>query len=127
MHSSGTVGKGLAPVSASDNSESFISHGKSKKNASALCQRLELSKEQTARKTQRCQVALDEERTKLTTFITPWGAYHFKRNVLGLKAARDEHILRRGDKALKGIENAVKVVEDVLIFDNDFHAHVRWA
>ena len=53
MHSSGTVGKGLAPVSASDNS-SFVAHGKSQKNASALCQRLELSKEQTVRKTQRC-------------------------------------------------------------------------
>ena len=66
-------------------------------------------------------MALDEESTKRTTFMTPWGAYRFKRN-----AAGNEHI-RREDEALKGIENVEKVVEDALIFDNDFDAHVRWA
>ena len=30
------------------------------------------------------QVPLDEESSKLTTFITPWGAYRFRRNVMGL-------------------------------------------
>ena len=42
---------------------------------------------------------------------------------MGLIFAGDEHN-RHGDEALKGIEN-VKVVEDVLIFDNDFDAHVE--
>ena len=62
----------------------------------------------------------------MTTFITPWGANLFKRNVIGLISAGDEHS-RRGDEALKGIENVVKVVkdEDVLIDDNDFDAHVE--
>ena len=50
--------------------------------------------------------------------------YRFKRNVRGLISAGDEHN-RRGEEALKGIENIVKVVEDVLIFDNDFDAHVE--
>ena len=69
------------------------------------------------------QVAL-EESGKLTALMTPWGAYRFKRNVMGLISAGDEHN-RHGDEALKGIENVVKVVEDVLIFDNDFDAHVE--
>ena len=56
--------------------------------------------------------------------MTPWEAYRFKRNVMGLISAGDEHN-RRGDEALKGIESVVKVVEDVLIFDNDFDAHVE--
>ena len=70
------------------------------------------------------QVALNEESTKLATFMTPWGAYRFKRNVMGLISAGDEHN-RRGDEALNSIKNVVKVVEDVLIFDNDFDAHVE--
>ena len=45
---------------------------------------------------------------------------------MGLLFAGDERI-RGGGEALKGNENVVKVVEDVLIFDNDFDAHVRWA
>ena len=61
------------------------------------------------------QVALNEESTKLTTFMTPWGAYRFKRSVMGLISAGDKHN-RRGEEALKGIENLVKVVEDVLVF-----------
>ena len=52
---------------------------------------------------------LDEESTKLTTFMTPWGAYRFKRNVMRLISAGDEHN-RRGDEALKGIENVVKII-----------------
>ena len=43
MHSSGTVGKGLAPVSGPDNSENFAAHGKLHKNASASWEKLELS------------------------------------------------------------------------------------
>ena len=29
------------------------------------------------------QILLDEESSKLTTFLTPWGAFRFKRNVMG--------------------------------------------
>ena len=55
---------------------------------------------------------LDDESTKLTTFLTPWGAFRFKRNVMGLVSAGDEHN-RRGDEALLGIDNVAKIVEDV--------------
>ena len=47
------------------------------------------------------QIPLDAESSKLTTFITPWGAYRFRRNVMGLISAGDEHN-RRGDEALAG-------------------------
>ena len=47
-----------------------------------------------------------------------------ERHGINIRWTGDEHN-RRGDEALKGIENVVKVVEDVLIFDNDFDAHVE--
>ena len=40
----------------------------------------------------------------------PWGAYRFRRNVMGLISAGDEHN-RRGDEALAGLDNVQKVVE----------------
>ena len=69
------------------------------------------------------QIELDEASKKLTTFITPYGCYRYTRNVMGLISAGDEHN-RRGDEALKGIQNIVKVVEDILIFDNDLETHL---
>ena len=45
------------------------------------------------------QIPRDEACSKLTTFITPWGAYRFRRNAMGLISAGDEHH-RRGDEAL---------------------------
>ena len=65
---------------------------------------------------------LDAESSKLTTFITPWGAYRFRRNVMGLISAGDEHN-RRGDEALAGLDNVQKVVEDVIIYDTDLDTH----
>ena len=60
------------------------------------------------------QIPLDEASSKLTTFITPWGVYFFRRNVMGLISANDEHH-RRGYEELAGLENVQEVVEDVLI------------
>ena len=70
------------------------------------------------------QIPLDEESSKLTTFLTPWGAYRFKRNVMGLISAGDEHN-RRGDDALAGLDNVQKVVEDVIVYDTDQDAHIQ--
>ena len=69
---------------------------------------------------------LDAESSALTTFITPWGAYRFIRNVMGLMSAGDEHN-RRGDDALQGVQNVQKVVEDVLIYHIDLDTHVQRA
>ena len=70
------------------------------------------------------QVPLDEHSSTLTTLLTPWGPYRFKRNVMGWISAGDEHN-RRSDDAFAGVENVVKVVEDVFIFDADFNTHVE--
>ena len=43
---------------------------------------------------------------------------------MGLISAGDEHN-RRSDDAFAGVENVVKFVEDVLIFDADFNTHVE--
>ena len=64
------------------------------------------------------QIPLDELSSKLTTFLTPWGAYRFLRNAMGLSSAGDEHN-RRGDEALSGMSNFQKVVEDVIIYNRD--------
>ncbi|ODN00004.1 Transposon Tf2-6 polyprotein [Orchesella cincta] len=70
------------------------------------------------------QVPLDESSKKLTTFITPWGCFRYCRNVMGLISAGDEHN-RRGDEAIKGISNVEKIVEDILIYDDDLETHTK--
>ena len=70
------------------------------------------------------QIPLDDDSAKLTTFLTPWGAFRFKRNVMGLISAGDEHN-RRSDDALSGIRNMQKVVEDVILYDKDLSSHVE--
>lgn len=64
------------------------------------------------------QVPLSDKSKPLTTFTTPWGLKRFCRNVMGLISAGDEHN-RRGDEALVGLDNVIKVVEDILIFDRE--------
>ena len=70
------------------------------------------------------QIPLDAESSRLTTFITHWGAYRFRRNVMGLISAGDEHN-RRGDEALAGLGNVQKVVENVIIYDTDLDTHLH--
>ncbi len=70
------------------------------------------------------QVLLKKSCRPLTTFITPWGHYRFKRNVMGLISAGDEHNMR-GDIAIQGIDNVKKIVEDILIYDTDLDTHIK--
>jgi hypothetical protein len=58
------------------------------------------------------------------SFITPWGLYRYKRNAMGLINAGDEHN-RRGDEALIGLKNVKKIVEDILIYDEDYNTHLK--
>jgi len=43
---------------------------------------------------------------------------------MGFSATGDAFCLR-GDMALQGITNCVKVVDDILLFDEDFPTHLR--
>ena len=70
------------------------------------------------------QVLLDEESQKLTTFITPFGRYMFKRLPFGVSDASEEYNMRF-DTALEGLENSDHIVEDVLVYDTDYKEHIR--
>ena len=69
------------------------------------------------------QMTLDKNAQKLTTFITPWGRYQFLRAPMGLNSTGDE-FSRRGDEALKNVNNIQKVVDDVIMYDSNFEEHL---
>ena len=68
------------------------------------------------------QLPLHEESQHLTTFLTPWGRFKFLRAPMGLVSTGDEYC-RRGDLAFEGLDNIVKVVDDILVHDESFEEH----
>ena len=68
------------------------------------------------------QLPLQESSQHLTTFITPWGRFKFLRAPMGLVSTGDEYC-RRGDLALQGLDNIVKVVDDILVYDETLEDH----
>lgn len=70
------------------------------------------------------QMELAEEDQHLTTFITPFGRFKHCRGPMGFAATGDAFCLR-GDMALQGITNCAKVVDDILLFDEDFQTHIQ--
>ena len=65
------------------------------------------------------QIELAEEDQHLRIFITPYGRYKYCRGPLGFAATGDAFCLR-GDIALQGLTNCVKVVDDILLYDEDY-------
>jgi putative transposase len=55
--------------------------------------------------------------------MTPWGRYKFLRASMGLCSSGDEYN-RRTDQAFQGVNNTVRVVDDLLRFDSSFPEHV---
>ena len=71
------------------------------------------------------QCLLADESRLLTTFITRFGRYAFKRAPYGVTSI-SEHYNRRMDEALQGLsENYRKVVDDVVIFSSTLEEHVQ--
>ena len=70
------------------------------------------------------QIELAEEDRHLTTFITPYGRYYYCRGPMGFAATGDAYCYR-GDLALQGLTKCVKVVDDVLLFDDDLLSHYK--
>ena len=70
------------------------------------------------------QIELTEEDRHLTTFITPYGRYMHCRGPMGFAATGNTYCLR-GDMALQGVTKCVKVVDDILLFDEDLPTHIR--
>ena len=69
------------------------------------------------------QIPLSDTAKPLTTFITPWGRYRYCRNPQGLVSAGDV-FNQRTDAAFSGLTHFVKVVDDGLVYDDDFNTHV---
>jgi len=61
------------------------------------------------------QISLSAESSLLTTFITPFGRYSFKRLPFGITSA-PEHFQRRMSTLLEGIEGVVYLMDDILVY-----------
>ena len=70
------------------------------------------------------QLKLASESALLTTFITPFGRYCFKRLPFGISSA-PEVFQRRMSEILNGIEGVVCMMDDVLVFSKDKEEHNR--
>ena len=68
------------------------------------------------------QIVLNSECAKLTTFITPFGRYIFKRLAFGISSA-PEYFQKRMDKELSGIEGAKCRMDDILVIGRDQAEH----
>ena len=68
------------------------------------------------------QVPLDEESQKLTTFITPYGRYCFKRLPFGISSG-PEVFQREMSHILSGIPGVICDIDDVLISGKDREEH----
>ena len=68
------------------------------------------------------QVPLSEESAKLTTFITPFGRYMFRRLPYGISSA-PEFFQKRMDQELAGLEWVVSHMDDILVVSRNQAEH----
>ena len=68
------------------------------------------------------QVRLDPNSKLLTTFITPWGRYCFRRMPFGISSA-PEFYQRAMEKILDGLEGVLCFMDDVLVYGKDEREH----
>ena len=64
------------------------------------------------------QVPLEEESSKLTTFLLPSGRFRFLRAPMGLSCSSDK-FCRCSDKIIEGLPGVRKLVDDILVQDPD--------
>ena len=64
------------------------------------------------------QIELDEKSRPLTTFLTQFGRFRYRRAPMGLVSSGDE-FCRRTDEALSDLPGVKKLVDDILIFGKD--------
>lgn len=69
------------------------------------------------------QIKIAEEDQDLTTFITPWGRFKFKRAPMRLVSSGDEYN-RRGNAALGDIPCTIKIVDNILAYDGSYKQHL---
>ena len=69
------------------------------------------------------QCPLDEQSQLLTTFLTPFGRFKFLRAPFGI-CSISEHYNRRMDEAFEGLNNYRRIVDDIVIFDENVNDHI---
>ena len=70
------------------------------------------------------QIPLSPSSRPLTTFLTPFGRYHFNKLPFGLSSA-PELFQKRMSKLLEGMEGVVCLIDDVLIFEEEHDVRLR--
>uniref|UniRef100_A0A3Q4G4G1 ribonuclease H n=1 Tax=Neolamprologus brichardi TaxID=32507 RepID=A0A3Q4G4G1_NEOBR len=68
------------------------------------------------------QIPLSDESAKLTTFITPFGRFHFNRLLFGINSA-PEHFQRMMAEVIEGLEGVVCHIDDVLVWGRNHQEH----
>lgn len=68
------------------------------------------------------QVKLDPQSKLLTTFVTPWGRFCFKRMPFGISSA-PEHYQRAMEKILHGLKGVICLMDDILVFGKNPTQH----
>ena len=63
------------------------------------------------------QCPLRRRKSKLTTFITPFGQFKYLRGLYGISSISEHY--RQMDEAFAGIQGIRKIVDDVVVFDED--------
>ena len=61
------------------------------------------------------QLALDEDSSKLTTFLLPSGRYRYLQAPMDLSSSSDE-CCRHSDRAIHGLPFTKKIVDDILVW-----------
>ena len=68
------------------------------------------------------QVILEKESRLLTTFLTPWGRFCFKRMPFGITSA-PEYFQRKMEQILVGLEGVICMMDDILVFGSTPREH----
>ena len=68
------------------------------------------------------QIPLSEESAPITTFITPWGRYHFNVLPFGITPA-SEHFQKQLEMILKDCEGVCIEIDDILVHGKDTKEH----
>lgn len=68
------------------------------------------------------QIPLSEKSARLTTFITPFGRFHFNRLPFGINSA-PEHFQRTMSEVIEGLDGVVCHIDDVLVWGCNQEEH----
>ena len=68
------------------------------------------------------QIPLDAASQRLTTFITPFGRYCYRRLPFGISSA-PEYFQKRMSQVLDGLKGVICMIDDVLVFGSNHEEH----